>query len=454
MSKKTSGVVAFLALCGLSFFLLNCGSTVNRSSGLLYVLIQGSNEVSSYAVNLSSGNLSLINSNASTCPTATSNPPVLCGLPLDIVLDPKGSVAFVLDQGFPDPDTTHVPPQATPPAIYAYTVNNDGSLSAPGSPVTLSQKADNDTAVATVRDPEGKFLFVVNHGTIPSPLNCPHDPTDPNGNDACPSISVFATQPGSTSVTLTGNNCPSTTTPCPKRLSRIATALSAITFTPPGGSAQTLLFATANQDLRTGGHDDNTLTEYTVDASGNLSEYDDPNTGLPYTTAGNPSAVLAVQTSPIGGLGGLFIYVASATTNSVSAFQLCTFQNANCSAQDVTNLRLLPVGTPVTVGSNPVAMVVDPMSNFLFVVSKNSSQVFGFRINATEGRLTALSPANLSTGSAPVAIAMHSSGKFLFVSNSASSNLSSYTVDTTSGSMSSPLTITTSNANPAGLVSR
>ena len=41
MSKKTRGVVGLVALCGLSLFLLNCGSTVNRSSGLLYVLSQG-----------------------------------------------------------------------------------------------------------------------------------------------------------------------------------------------------------------------------------------------------------------------------------------------------------------------------------------------------------------------------------------------------------------------------
>jgi 6-phosphogluconolactonase (cycloisomerase 2 family) len=98
-------------------------------------------------------------------------------------------------------------------------------------------------------------------------------------------------------------------------------------------------------------------------------------------------------------------------------------------------------------------MVVDPKSNFLFVVS-GSSEVFGFRINATQGTLSALSPASLATGSQPVAIAMHSSGMFLFVSNSGSSNISSYNVDTTSGTMSSPLTITTNNGNPAGLVSK
>ena len=432
MSKKTRGVVGLVALCGLSLFLLNCGSTVNRSSGLLYVLSQGSSAVSSYAINLSSGGLSLINSNASTCPTAP------CGLPVTILLDSNSSAAFVLDQGFRDPDLTHVPPQALPPAVYGYTVKSDGSLSAPGSPVTLSQPADNDTAVAMVRDPAGKFLFVLNQGTIPSPAGCPRDP-DPNkippGNDACPSLSVFTMQAGSTTLSLVGGK--------PIRLGRIPTSIAAINTT-----AQTLLYITSNQDLSSN-NNDNTVSEYSVDASGNVTELP----GSPYTTASNPSAVVAVTTSPIGGTGGLFLYVTNVTTNSVSAYQVCTVQSASCTQQNVTNLTLLSVGTPTNAGSNPVAMVVDPTSQFLYVVSENSSQVFGFRINATQGTLSALNPPNMNTGSLPVALAMHSSGKFLFVSNNSSSNISSFNLDTTSGAMSSPTTIT-SSAQPAGLVSQ
>jgi 6-phosphogluconolactonase (cycloisomerase 2 family) len=98
-------------------------------------------------------------------------------------------------------------------------------------------------------------------------------------------------------------------------------------------------------------------------------------------------------------------------------------------------------------------MVADPKSNFLFVASENSNQVFGFRINGAQGTLSALSPANVSTGLSPIALAMHSSGKFLFVSNNASSNISGFNLDTTSGAMSSPITVT-SSADPAGLVSK
>ena len=421
------------ALCGLSLFLLNCASNVSRSSGLLYVLIQGSSNVSSYAIDLNSGSLSLINSNASTCATASSKTPVSCGFPLDIILDPSGATAFVLNQG-----TFNSVPAGSPvaPSIYGYKVNSDGSLSAGGDVSPSGAFAVGDLAVAMTRDAAGKFLLVVTQGFTPAPTTCNAAPA-PAG---CPQLYVFTTQPGSSSLSLASQTA----------LSRVPTGIAVIA----GPSGSLLLYVTGNRDLVTGRNDDNTLSEFAVDASGKLTEYRDPNTGLPYTTPGNPSAVLAVTTAPVGGSGGTFVYVTSVAANSVSAYQLCTTPSANCTTQDVTNFRLLPVGTPTNAGSSPVAMVADPKSNFLFAASENSSQVFGFRINGTQGTLSALSPANMSTGSSPIALAMHSTGRFLFVSNNQSSNISSFNVDTTSGAMSSPITITTSNAQPAGLVSK
>ncbi|HYU46207.1 MAG TPA: beta-propeller fold lactonase family protein [Terriglobales bacterium] len=400
MSKKTGGVAALVALCGLSLFLLNCGSTVSRSSGLLYVLSQGSSDVSSYAINLSSGNLSLINSNAKTENTPSS-----------IILDPAGTVAFVLNAGSGD--------------ITGYTIGKDGSLSPSSGTTAITVQ----NPIAMTRDAAGTFLFVVSQGSIPPPSNCPL----PEPDATCPHLSVFSMQSGSTSLSLASQTS----------LPRVPTGIAATA----GPNSTVLLYVTSNLDLI--GTNDNTVSEYSVDPSGNVAEQ----AGSPYTTASNPSAVVAVTTSPIGGSGGLFVYLANVTTNSVSVFQVCTVQTATCTQQNVTDLTLLPVGTPSTVGSEPVAMVVDPKSQFLFVASKNSNQVFGFRINATQGTLSALNPANVSTGSAPIALAMHSSGKFLYVSNNASSNISGFNVDTTSGAMSSPITIT-SLGNPAGLVSK
>ncbi len=431
MSKKIGGVVALAAMCALSLFLVNCGSSSSRPTGLLYVLTQGSNgtgnNVSSFAIDLNSGNLSLINSNASTCKPAGGS----CGLPLNIVLDPKGAVAFVLNQG--------VPAVSTPPTIYAFTVNSDGSLGAPMPAATLTP---GDTAVAMTRDAAGSFLFVITEGnqSLVPPL--------------APQLLVFSVS--STSLTPVSNAASS--------LSKIPTAISAVTFPAPGSgttpacgftTSEEFLYVTSNQDLSQQ-HNDNTLSVFCVDSSGGLT---DKTPSLPYNPQPDPLSVQAVNTNPAGGQnsGGVFVYVGSQPTGSgaLSIFQMCTVVgNAGCAQSDVTGALLRPVGTsPTSVGQNPVGMVVDPTNNFLYVVNELSSNVYGFSISTTAGTLTPLTPANLSTGTQPVAMAMHSTGKFLYTSNSGSSNISGFTVSTTSGSMSA-LSAVNSPAGPSGMAAR
>src|SRR5271166_3404860 len=328
MSKKITGVVALVGMCALSLFLLNCGSSSSRPSGLLYVLTQGVNggpsNISSFSMNLNNGDLSLINFNATTCVTSGT-----CGSPLDIVLDPTGARAYVLNQGIPcivQVGGGCVPTNNTPiaPSIYSYTANSDGSLSVAGTPAywtpcniapcdgsTSDHTPYPDTAVSMVMDATGAFLFVIDQGSYPVPgyptpgpyPSCPHAPTGPN--DMCPSISVFTIQPGSSSPTLAIGS--------PFYLSKIPSALSPIGFIPPGGSAQELLFVTNNHDICSQAcippspHNDNTLSVYAVSSTGQLS--DQPNS--PYSLAApNPISVMAVNTNPPGqNAGGVFVFV-------------------------------------------------------------------------------------------------------------------------------------------------
>jgi Lactonase, 7-bladed beta-propeller len=445
MLKRIGGVFALAGLCALSLFLLSCGSSSSRPSGALYVLTQGSNgvgnNVTSYAIDLSSGNLSLINSNASTCTTQGTS----CGPPLDIVLDPTGASAFVLNQG--------VPFSGIAPTIYGYTVNSDGSFGAPNVAATLPVF---DTAVAMTRDPAGQYLFVIDQGASPSATNCQHQPLNGFPNILCASISVFTMQSGSNSLSAVPGS--------PFPVGRIPSALSVLAFTPPASATlpcattTEFLYVTFNNDPAL--HDDNTLSAYCVDSSGKPNDLT-PN--LPYATTTDPLSVQAVNTNPAGQTnGGLFIYVGSQPTASgaLNIFQMCTVQGqANCSAQDVMNLALMPVTTPPPpgTGANPVAMLVDSTNNFLYVVCEGSNQVFGYKIGTTAGTLTALSPANQPTGSQPVAMAMHasvnSSGAFLYTSNTGASNISGFSISTTTGSMSTPITVSAPSV-PSGMAAR
>jgi len=461
MSKKISLVVALAGICVLSLLLLNCGSSSSRPSGLLYVLTQGingtGNNVSSFAIDLNSGNLTLINSNTGTCSTAssTSNPQP-CGLPLDILLDPTGATAFVLNQG--------IPSASVAPTISSFKVNSDGSLGAPSTAATL---AAGDTAISMMRDAAGQFLFVLDTGSNPLGTTCPLPGTLDPGNPiylGCPSIWVFSAQPGSTSLTLVSQFSGAQS---PLYLGKAPTALSALTFPAPSSgttaacgfsTSEEFLYVTSNHDL-TAQHNDNALSVYCVSSTGNLTDMTpDP----PYTPQVDPLSVIAVNTNPAGNnTGGVFVYVGSQPSSSgaLTIFQMCTVVGvAQCGPQDVTDALLRPVGTsPPSTGQNPIAMVVDPTNNFLYVVCYGSNQVFSYRINTTAGTLTTLSPASQPTGSQPVALALHPSvgntGQFLFTSNSNSSNITGYTLNTTSGAMSSPITVV-APAAPSGMTAR
>jgi hypothetical protein len=487
MSKKLRGIVALVGLCALSLFSLSCGSSSSRPSGVVYVLTQGSNgfgnNVSSFALDLNSGGLSLINSNASTCNgTASNGNPEPCGLPLDILLDPAGANAFVLNQGTPcqiqnNQCITGSNPTVLP-TIYSYSVNSDGSLSVPGSTPTYwtciqpsgtgcsQSNSLPDTAISMVMDAAGQFLFVIDQGLYPSPTSCPaiaspvtnaQQATDFIG---CPSISVFSIKGNALTLVSQSANYQS-----PLFLSKIPTGISPVT--PPNlpSTIQELLFATNNFDLCTVGcglhpHNDNTVSVYGVQSSGVLVEQ----SNSPYSIAAvNPISVFAVTTFPAGQTtgGGVFVYVGNEgqTGGSVSPFELCTAPDALCSSEDVSENLLLPVTacTPptscvVTAGQSPIQMLTDPTNNFLYVLSEGSSQVFEFRIGSSTGSLT--SPTNAPTGSQPVSMAMHpsvnNSGQYLYVSNTASSNITGFTLSTTSGTMADSLSVV-APASPSGI---
>lgn len=415
MSKKIGGVLALMGLCALSLFLVNCGSSSSRPSGLLYVLTQGNtgvgNNVTSFAIDLGSGNLSLINSNASTCTTTGTS----CGPPMDIVLDPTGATAFVLNQG--------VPSASVAATIYGYNINSDGSFGTPSVAATL---AVGDLPIAMARDDAGNFLFVI---------------TD------APEILVFSMTPGSTTLTAVDNSALSVT--------RIPTALSTVAFTPPGSTtSEEFLFVTSNHDpiLR----NDNTVSVYSVSSTGVLTEQ----TNSPYATSTDPISVQAVNTNVAGtDTGGVFVYVGSqpTATGALQIFELCTVVDANCSPTDVTSSLLRPVtGTPPAPGSMPVAMIVDPTNTFLYVLCQGSSQVFGYKISSA-GTLAAQSPPSQPTGSRPVAMAMHpsvkSSGAFLYTSNNGANNISGFPISTTTGSMGAQFTVN-SPSIPSGMAAR
>jgi hypothetical protein len=426
MSKKTGLVVALLCICAFSVLLVNCGSSSSRPAGVLYVVSQAQSDVSSYAIDLDNGGLSLINETlTATCPAMTN-----CGLPLNMSVDPKGATAFVMNEF----------------TISGYTVNSDGTLSSPAliAPTSGAGVPEGPMQGMTA-DAAGDMLFVLSPGILPSASDCSVQVVlDPS----CPSISVYSTSPGSTSITLAST----------KLLNRVPTGLSVLTFTAPGGSsAETLLFMTSNKDLLSPPND-NELSVYLVDSTGTLTEQ--PNS--PYTTPVNPRVVQAVNTNPPGqNVGGVFVYVGNQgpSTGAMSGFQLCTQVQAPCTAQEVQNNQLLALGTDTLAnGQFPAVTAVDPTNNFLYVACTGSSLVFGFRMIANTGALSPLIPPSQPTGSSPVALSMlpnfNGGAQLLYTSNNVGNSITGFNIISTTGEMSIGTTVIFPPGSPSGIAGR
>lgn len=92
------------------------------------------------------------------------------------------------------------------------------------------------------------------------------------------------------------------------------------------------------------------------------------------------------------------------------------------------------VGTSVSstaTNPRPVAMVLHPSTNFLYVANFTSNTVSGYTVDHTAGVLapigTALAPT--PTGPSPIAVASDPGGHFLFVLNQGDGTISVYSID-------------------------
>jgi len=436
MFRKSLVVLALVGMCALSLLIVSCGNSSNRPQGLLYVISQAELNISSFAVDLDNGNLSLITENMpATCASGS------CGVPTNISLDPPAATAFVLNQT----------------AISGYTINSDGSLSSPATVApTASAPVPLGPMNASARDAAGAFMVVISPGVLPY-KNCSNPPVT---DQHCPSISVYSTTPKSTTIALTGNDCSGT--PCPYLLDRVPTAVSLITYTPVNGSAQTLVLVTSNVDLTTN-HNDNELSVFLMDSSGNLTEQ--PNS--PYTANINPSSVLAVNTNPVEqNTGGIFVYVGSTQGNSgpgaVQGFQVCsqiTSGTNGCTQADVTNNLLIALSTTSMAScQDPVAMLTDPTNSFLYIACYASNYVYAFHMITGTGALTALTPPSVPGGTAPYALAMHpnynAGAQFLFVSDQMGSSITVFDAAVTTGTLTAAQTVLFLPGEPSGIAGR
>jgi 6-phosphogluconolactonase len=171
---------------------------------------------------------------------------------------------------------------------------------------------------------------------------------------------------------------------------------------------------------------------YTANAAGNPSTVSalssDPSTGVLTPISGSPyntgmgSRVLVKD--PVRA----HIYVANAQSGDISSFSMNTTTGA-----------LTPLLAPTTVEAGVDAIAIDPLGQFMYVVSGNSANLWIFSI-ASSGALTPLSGTPIvisSSGVVSSSVLIDPSGKYLYLTTSSSSAVTGsvfgYSRDTTTG---------------------
>lgn len=309
--------------------------------------------------------------------------------PTAVIFDPAGGFAYVATN-----------PSSGNGKVSAFSVGSDGKLGAAGSSADAGLQP-----IAMAFDPAG-HLFVANQGSN--------------------SISAFSASGGNiTKVPCAGLFCVGEDF-------QTGLAPSSITVEPSGK----FLYVT-NQG-------DNTVSAFSIDGSGNLSQL--ILSGSPYATATAPSDSALATTAT-----GSYLYVANSGSNNISAFIVCLTTIAPCTAADGSLISA--ASAPVGAGLKPVGIVVDPTNTFVYTIDQGSNQMSGYRLNAANGGLTILSPATVSTGTRPTSIAFHPDGKFLFVVNSTSNTLSGFSLQTQNGVLT-PVTPLATSSSPFGVAAK
>jgi DNA-binding beta-propeller fold protein YncE len=380
-----AGIVVPVLLVGLNAC-NNDSSSSSAGTGAVFVASQGDSTVTSLSIDLSTG---LLTANGGSIPTGK--------VPSAMILAPSGKALFIANSnpGVPPPQS---PPctSPSPGTITAYTVNTDGTLTAASGSTEAGIMP-----VAMAIDAGGHFLFVANQG-----LQC-----IPVGGTTSGTISVFSIQ-DKTLTPVPGSPFPSSAPNAPG-----GTGPSGLAVTPDGK-----FLYVANQF-------DSTLTKFSVDASGVLTQ------GLVVPVGTTPSA------ATITADGGL-LYVANAST--ISGFAICGQVLTSCSDPTSPDGSLTPVeGSPFPSGINPVAIIAAPSGKFLFAVNRQSNQISQYKVATGSGVLTANTQAVISTGATPVGAAIrvgtttntNTGGvtDYLYVPNLGSSSISVYSFDSTVG---------------------
>jgi len=380
--RTTSRWVLILSVL-LAVALSSCENAKNTlGTGTVWVATQGDQKLTSFSVDLTSGVLSRVGDQVATGVT-----------PAAMVMTPDQSTIFLANSG----DSS----------IGVYSVSSDGRLKA--SNCSSCTAGQNPVALAV--DPTGKFLFVANQGTFADPTSG--------------TVSAFSISSGSlTPVATFATETPANTT---------GTGPSGIVVSPTSFSCASSTGAQTCFAIYVSNQFTNTVSafQYFVDSGGTFNVQ--PAGGSPYLAGTNPAGLafsrcagVSTATAHCATNDGNNLFVANSAAGNISTFTACIQAVGPCATADGS---LLPIASTTTTGIGPVAVVVNPVIDFVYTVDRRANQVSQFSYSPVTSALSALSPAAVSTSNNPAGGAITGDGSIVVVPNNGTSNMSIYKVN-------------------------
>ena len=375
-----------LGLVGLisAGLLVACGSNYNSStSGLVLVGSQGSSVIQTYSFNLNSGHVASVANSTNDTGNSTC---LLNGLPGPMVVDPKGTYAYVVLNAASQCSNSN-------PGILVFQIKSDGTIAQVST-------VSGPTPVSLAMDAAGKFLFAAEGGAV-EVFTIGSGGALTSAGKASPT-GLMSQSPDIVSVAATPTVFPGI------GINGTQNAVCSVGNNPP--STQYLYALDANNYV---------VWEYSVDpSSGALGNPPSATAPLSISTDAVPAGVTVDPCDR-------FVYVSGSLHNKINAYTICTVKGGPCSNADGSLVAVS--GSPIAVtgsanGLGPI--VVDPFGNDVYVVGTMS---------------------NTLSGSQPKSIAIRADNSWLFVTNYLSGTVSQYSIAPATGALSVLPAITTDN---------
>ncbi len=395
-------------------------SCSGQAAKFIYVPNLGSDDVSAYSVNATTGALTAL----AGSPFATEEGPFAMSA------DRQGARLFVANRG-----SAANPPTITVFAIDATTGALTETVDSPSELSVASPPGANQSSVGKPNvHPSGSLGYVAlgdrlygatvntTTGELTEIAGFPLTLSLTIGFGAFNGAGTFFYVPHGA-----GGNPGTITAYSVNTASGVLTSIGS--FPTSGGDPTFTLLNPAGNVLFTPNAQSASVAAFRVDqTSGTLTAA----AGSPFST-GAGSVPTAVTVHPTKN----FVYATNSNNgqpSTIAGYQL-----------DTTTGVLTPIpGSPFATGGNGAAIAsIDATGKFLYTAHFSSNTIQGFAIDQTSGALTAVPGGPFTTGTNPFALNIDPSGKYLYSANRGSNTVSSYSINQTSGALTVVNTLAT-----------